>query len=135
MQVYEILERAKGYLEKGWTRNVQAVDGGGFTCSPTSPEAARWCAEGALAAAVRGDWEGLRRVRDPLMEAMGDWQVPSDYAGPGNVYAREGNPATYNNVMGQEATIELFKKAIRSEKAKLGIQLDLPVEDKEEVLV
>lgn len=138
MKVYEALEKAKALLERGWVRNIAAVDARGIGVSPGSPEATRYCAQGALmAAGGHGDVGLYMQANRILGEAMGDWRAPEGYTGPGNVYGNGSdrgyrNVASFNNVEGQKATVELFQKAIRLAKEQEGIRIEIPVPKIEE---
>ena len=46
-----LLIRARGFLERGWCRWMQAHDNIGISTEPTSKRAVAWCAFGALFAA------------------------------------------------------------------------------------
>ncbi len=46
-----LLIRARGFIERGWCRYVQAEDAAGYGVNPTSKRAVAWCASGALLSA------------------------------------------------------------------------------------
>ena len=46
-----LLDCAAGYVEKGWTQNVNARDEDGMDTDERGPDAVCWCAQGAMHAA------------------------------------------------------------------------------------
>lgn len=48
--VIRLLERAKGFIERGWTRGAYARDENGDGVGSRNPTAVCWCAAGALSA-------------------------------------------------------------------------------------
>ena len=46
-----LLDCAAGYVEKGWTQNVNARDADGMDTDERGPDAVCWCAQGAMHAA------------------------------------------------------------------------------------
>jgi hypothetical protein len=77
----ELLIRARSLLERGWCRDMAAVDENGVEVHPTSPRAIAWCHIGALDAAgipylyhEHGPHPAYRRLKD----AIGD-ERPLDF--------------------------------------------------------
>lgn len=66
-----VLEKARGYLVKGWVQGLYAADAEGKACDPWSERAAQWCINGALIRAEKdldvGDMKG--RGVEELLEA------------------------------------------------------------------
>lgn len=50
--VADILERAKGYVERGWCQGSSATNEQGEVVNPFHPSACCWCAQGAVNAAA-----------------------------------------------------------------------------------
>lgn len=62
----DVLRKARGYVEKGWCRNSNALDAAGVEVSPECRAAVRWCMWGAMRRAA--DWQ--RTGDAPLDAAM-----------------------------------------------------------------
>ena len=61
-----LLETAAGYVRLGWTTNANARLADGTPCSPEQPDAACWCAQGALSAAQHE--LGINTTRDGVID-------------------------------------------------------------------
>jgi hypothetical protein len=78
----ELLNRARSFLERGWCRDMGAVDANGVEVRAASPRAVAWCLIGALDAAgipylhhrEHGWHPAYRRLKD----AIGD-ERPMDF--------------------------------------------------------
>jgi len=53
MSVKETLQRAKQYIEQGWTQKANARMADGKEVNSLAPEAVSWCAGGAINKAMR----------------------------------------------------------------------------------
>lgn len=69
MSAIDTLRKARGLLEKGWTKGAYARNAEGQKTAWLSPEATCWCARGALLAAaeVNGDfysenWDNVNKI-------------------------------------------------------------------------
>ena len=51
-QLIDDLTNTRSFVERGWTQHTLSVDADGRTADPSSPEAKKWCLDGALYAAV-----------------------------------------------------------------------------------
>jgi hypothetical protein len=77
----ELLIRARSFIERGWCRDMAAVDSNGVEVHSSSPRAIAWCLIGALDAAgipylyhQHGPHPAYRR----LMDVIGD-ERPLDF--------------------------------------------------------
>lgn len=61
-----LLETAAGFIELGWTQNSNARLADGTPCSPEQPDAACWCAQGAISAAQHE--LGINTTRDGVID-------------------------------------------------------------------
>ena len=52
MHVIDLIKRAREFVEKGWTQGVHARDADDQEVHPLASTACKWCANGALVAAV-----------------------------------------------------------------------------------
>lgn len=115
-QVYEILEAAQAKLEEGWCAYSFAEDADGNRVRPTEPEAVRWCARGAIQSAL--GWSGNSHFcpeeRNYLTTLNAIVEERGSFA-PAGVQI-----AAFNNVEGQDATVEVFKEAVRREKERVS---------------
>jgi hypothetical protein len=70
--VADKLREARKLIERGWCRNIQAMDKLGRDVDPHDPEAVCWCVYGALGAvdAINDD-----NVLRPLKRAVGSPQL------------------------------------------------------------
>lgn len=51
MTTVDVLRKARGYIERGWTQGATARDGAGYSVMPCDADAVSWCASGALSIA------------------------------------------------------------------------------------
>ena len=65
-----LLEVAAGYVRLGWTQNSNARLADGTPCSPEQPDAACWCAQGAITAAQHE--MGIHTQRDGVIDSHVD---------------------------------------------------------------
>lgn len=107
MQTYEVLEKALALIEdeENW-------------CQGRLHDNGRYCAIGAYHTADHGHWFGRlsssgQKARRALIDAL-----------PTGGF----DPAAFNNTHSHAEVIALFHRAIRQEKAKAGIYVELPKE-------
>lgn len=122
MQTYEILENARDLLVKGWVARVRKSGN-------------NYCALGAIdysgAFGIYGihggadDFSAHKACVDALCEEISaEAKAESGCGGNHNGHLI----AWYSNTKGQEMTVELFNKAIRAEKARIGTEIRIPEE-------
>jgi hypothetical protein len=63
--VTETLQLARGFIEIGWTKGSTARDRFGAVVAPEDPRACRWCAIGAVSAALH-----VQRERYPIAKTF-----------------------------------------------------------------
>ena len=104
-----LLRNAKALIEDlaNWTTRELARDANGNPCSPTAPEACKFCAIGALQRARRS----LGSISNPIYRAA---RAALDNA---TALPSESVPYT-NDYKGHGAVLRLFDKAIASEETK-----------------
>ncbi len=110
MQTYEILEKAKALIEdpNDWCQCAA------FKTGPKGN--VQHCAIGAVDAVTRADgWVYERELAVTM--ALDAVAIDTFH---------KCSLVDVNNNLGHEATIEMFNEAIRTEKAKAGIPVDLP---------
>jgi len=114
MKAYEVLEKALALIEReeNWAQGDLRV-GNAF------------CAEGACVIAAGGalKWEGSVQHYRALVDAseyFDAFDALYRYV-PGSIYE-------FNDSHSHAEVVTLFQKAIRAEKQKAGIAIDLPVE-------
>ena len=122
MQKYEVLEKALAKLQKGWCKGLREDPDGNV------------CAIGAIELVIHGG------VRDTTISAyaLGDiyglneisverYGVLSNFA-PVSIQQ-------VNDDFGKRAVEDIFREAIRREKAKAGVAVEIPQPTKEKVIV
>lgn len=141
MEVYQQLEKARDLIAQGWIAGVRR------SADFSNP---RYCALGAL------DYSNLKgdilysniKFRNSCYKALFD-AIPEHLKNesqydefncrplgplpPDDEYTIQCWIAWFSNMMGQEKTVELFNKAIRMEKEKAGILVDIPEATKTEI--
>lgn len=124
-----LLEEAKGFIKKGWCQHTEAEDANGNSVGPTSMDAERWCAWGAILAAR------------PYANSLGTFQTEMEYAvaevlpksfvdevtqeavwvEPGDYICDSDDIVTYNDTpkRTKAEVLRLYSRAIRTLKKKL----------------
>ena len=64
--VAEVLRKARGYIERGWTRGIFARGPDGAGVSPVDASATCWCSIGAIVAASNYDMTVCASASDVL---------------------------------------------------------------------
>lgn len=80
MTTVEILKKARGLVEKGWTATVFARDADGLPIHETDRRAVCWCASGALHASGSPWGSDARTV---FIRAIGTGEIPDWNDSPG----------------------------------------------------
>jgi hypothetical protein len=127
------LEDSLAALEIGWCAATLAMTDDKQICRPDDPRASSWCALGAMAKATNlTDWHGVDRMCNALGEQMTEIErrvVKTPF--------RSINPTAwdrvawdrvvrFNNLLGEDATKDLFRRAIRAEKAIEVVEVPAP---------
>jgi hypothetical protein len=105
MKTLEALKVARAKIEQGWCPNTRAMDKQGWCVDGLDPRAVRWCALGALDAALG---YSVDDPHEPVREL--DKDVPAKYRDYASPAARV---AQYSNRCGQKATLSLYDATIQ----------------------
>jgi hypothetical protein len=129
MEIHDLINCSLGKLEKGYVPRIQATDANGNAVSPTNPDAKNFCLYGAIVACYYAAEESYPgpSVIEPAMETIAKALSEKEIKALGtfsenelNVW-REGPPEQwgdnakcvgFNNVMGQEKTCDLLRRAL-----------------------
>lgn len=99
-----LLRKARGYVERGWTREVGARNTLGMETSSTNRYAIRWCTIGAMERANAGPGEMVSHGRALLLSLIPDISLAGWNDAPGRT---------------QQDVLNLFDRAIeKAENAK-----------------
>jgi hypothetical protein len=106
------LRKAREFIERGWCKYKRAIDDGGEYTHPFGSSAIRWCALGAVDAAL-GRYVEMDDcpVRDLAKH------VPFQYR---DSWDPRTSVADFNNSTDREAVLALFDKAIADHMVGLG---------------
>lgn len=101
----EALKVARAKIEQGWCRDFRAINGRGVAVDGNDPSAVRWCALGALDAALG---YSVDDPHEPVREL--DKDVPAKYRDYSSPAARV---AQYSNRCGPKAALSLYDATIQ----------------------
>lgn len=122
METYEVLERALAEIQhRGW-------------CGQRERHTGEVCAVGALELAVFGEVDQTEHLRAyDLSVQLGLGEVAAARVGETAVHRH--TVADFNDSHTRAEVEDLFREAIRAEKAKAGISLDVPEPQREKASV
>ena len=75
----EILTKARGLIEKGWTKNTFARNPNGNPVFAKDPSACKWCASGAIWAVTGPEDNHRRRELWELLDSLVDSDLAPTY--------------------------------------------------------